>query len=202
MKIERFGKRIIVGVLVAVLALAVVLAGCQKATPAPESRSADATVFTNVEVDGPLAVTGATALTGATAADGGLTIGGGYGLTGCTISTAGALSCDGALTVSGGVTRSGLETLAPATSITVTNGAAFAPLGAIQPIVAAGAVTPTITIPTAGKNICIYNTGTNVITIADTSNQVLTAAAALGQYDWLCFWSDGTRIMETSRADN
>jgi len=64
MKIEKFGKRIIVGALVAVLALAVVLAGCQQATPAPASRSADATGFTNVEIGGTLAVTGATTLTG------------------------------------------------------------------------------------------------------------------------------------------
>ena len=46
------------------------------------------------------------------------------------------------------------------------------------------------------------NTGSNAINIADSGNQVLTAAIALGQYDWLCGYSDGTRYMEIGRADN
>lgn len=44
--------------------------------------------------------------------------------------------------------------------------------------------------------------GLAVINDADIGAQVLTAAIALGQYDWLCGYSDGTRFMEIGRADN
>lgn len=89
-----------------------------------------------------------------------------------------------------------------ATSVTVTNGAAFAIAGAWQPITAAGAVTPTITIPAAGVNACIVNNSAQTINIADSGNVVLTAAFAMGQYDVLCGHSDGTRFLEISRANN
>jgi len=88
------------------------------------------------------------------------------------------------------------------TTATVTNGAAFAIAGSWQPITAAGAVTPTITIPAAGIVACIENTAAQTITIADSGNQVLTAVFAMGQYDVLCGYSDGTRFIETSRANN
>jgi hypothetical protein len=89
-----------------------------------------------------------------------------------------------------------------ASPATVTNGAAFAIAGSWQPITAAGAVTPTITIPAAGVVACIENTAAQTITIADSGNQVLTAVFAMGQYDVLCGYSDGTRFIETSRANN
>ena len=157
MKIERFGKRIIVGVLVAVLALAVVLAGCQKATPAPGSRSADATVFTNVDIGGTLAVTGATTLTGATAltgvtaADGGLTVGGGFGSSGCTASTAGALSCNGAAIVGGSLLVTGTSTFQGAMNVNAN--------GDFDSLSTAGTFDGTT----------IVNTGINPITINDVS---------------------------------
>ena len=84
----------------------------------------------------------------------------------------------------------------------MTDGAAFTPTATFQPITAAGAVTPTLTIPTAGRVVCIYNTAAQNILIQDTSNQVLTADATLNQYDWLCGYSDGTRFMEFARANN
>lgn len=108
----------------------------------------------------------------------------------------------GGLTLATGLTLSAGLDLNAGASITVTNGAAFTATAAIQPIAAAGAVTPTITIPAAGNMVCLYNSGSQTINIADTGNQVLTAAWAAGQYDWLCGWSDGTRFMETGRADN
>ena len=77
-----------------------------------------------------------------------------------------------------------------------------APTGLLQPVSMATAGTVPITIPPAGSVICIWNTGSEVVTIADTGNQVLTASAALGQYDVLCGISDGTRFIETSRANN
>lgn len=106
------------------------------------------------------------------------------------------------LSLSGNLTIAGLRQYPAATSATVTNGAAFAIVGSWQPITAAATVTPTITIPAAGVEACIENTSAQTINIADSSNQVLTAAFAMGQYDVLCGYSDGTRFIETSRANN
>lgn len=108
----------------------------------------------------------------------------------------------GALDVDGATTLAGMTYLTAGTGITVTNGAAFTATASIQPIRAATAVTPTITIPAAGARVCLYNTSANAITIADTGNQVLSGNVVLGQYDWLCLWSDGTRVMQTSTANN
>jgi len=96
----------------------------------------------------------------------------------------------------------GLVIRTAATSVTVTNGVAFAIAGSWQPITAAGTVTPTITIPAAGVSACIENTSAQTVNLADTGNQVLTAAFPMGQYDVLCGHSDGTRFIETSRANN
>lgn len=101
-----------------------------------------------------------------------------------------------------GMTVSGFNAMPTAVPIAAVNATAIAPLGSIQPVSAAGTATVPLTIPSAGRSVCLYNTGTPIITIADTGAQMLTAAAALGQYDWLCGWSDGTNFYETSRADN
>lgn len=79
---------------------------------------------------------------------------------------------------------------------------AVAPAGLLQPVSMATAGTVPITIPAAGQIMCIWNTGSEVTTIADTGNQVLTGSAALGQYDVLCGFSDGTRFIEFARANN
>ena len=102
----------------------------------------------------------------------------------------------------GNTAIAGILSLSAGTSITVTNGVAFAVSASTQPIVSAGTVTPTITIPSAGSRFCLYNTGTNTINIADSGNQVLVSTFALGQYDSICFWSDGTRVIELSRSNN
>lgn len=88
------------------------------------------------------------------------------------------------------------------TAITVTNGAAFTPTGELQPITSAGTVTPTITIPAAGKCYTIWPASNTSIVIVDTGNQVLGGNVTLGQYDQLRYCSDGTRIMEQYRKDN
>jgi len=111
-------------------------------------------------------------------------------------------TASGTLGVTGAATFAGLNKLTAGSTITVTNGAPFALTATLQPIQAAGAVTPTITIPAADVTACIYNTSSNAILIQDTGNQVLTADATLGQYDVLCGYSDGTRFIETSRANN
>lgn len=79
---------------------------------------------------------------------------------------------------------------------------AVAPVGLLQPVSMATAGTVPITIPAAGTIFCIWNTGSETVTIADTGNQVLSASGALGQYDSICFFSDGTRAIEFARSDN
>jgi len=104
---------------------------------------------------------------------------------------------DGDLTVADDLT------FAAQTSITVTNGAAFTVTGSYQPISAAGEVTPTITAgATAGDLVVLVNTSAQTINLADSGTLMLTAAAALGQYDTLTLMSDGTNWLELSRADN
>lgn len=102
----------------------------------------------------------------------------------------------------GGFLFTGLLNGTAAAEVTVLDATPFAIGGTFQPITAAGAVAPTITIPAAGVVACIYNTSANTITIADSGNQVLTASAVLGQYDMLCGYSDGTRFIEFARANN
>lgn len=116
--------------------------------------------------------------------------------------TDGTISLGGAVSISGATTLAGLNKITAGTSVTVTNGAAFALAATFQPITAAGEVTPTITIPAAGVYACIYNTSAQTVNIADTGNQVLSAAWAGTQYDTLCGYSDGTRFIEISRSTN
>jgi len=89
------------------------------------------------------------------------------------------------------------------TALTVTDGTAFTPTGTYQPISAAGEVTPTITAGfTAGDLLVLINTSAQTINIADSGTAKLTAAFAMGQYDSLTLWSDGTNWIEVSRANN
>jgi hypothetical protein len=143
---------------------------------------------------GDLELTGAlTAGTGVTATTGGLTATAG----GLTVTAGGATLSDGDLVVADDVR------VTAQTAITVTNGAAFTPTGTYQPIQAAGEVTPTITAgATAGDLLVLINTSAQTINLADSGTLMLTAAGALGQYDSLTLWSDGTNWIEISRADN
>lgn len=100
------------------------------------------------------------------------------------------------------VTVSSGLTLTAQTAISVTNGAVITPTGALQVLESAGTVTPTLAIPNAGVTICLYNRTNTTINLADTGNQVLAGAFAMGQYDALCGWSDGTRFVELSRSNN
>jgi len=113
-----------------------------------------------------------------------------------------AITAGGLDVVAGGLAFAGLLTADAATAITVTDGAGLAPAGAFQPIQAAGEVTPTITIPAAGRMVCLVNVSAQTINVADTGNQVLAGAWAAGQYDALCGWSDGTRFIELTRSNN
>lgn len=79
---------------------------------------------------------------------------------------------------------------------TATNSVGVTITALVNPLTSTGNVTPTITIPVAGTFGCLYNTANTSILIQDTGNQVLSGNATLGQYDWVCGWSDGTRFMQ------
>ncbi len=143
----------------------------------------------NVDAEGTLNIAGASTLTG------NVSLGGTLSVTGASTLT-GTVSTGGDLTVGNGLI------LTAQTAITVTDGAAFAVTGSYQPIQAASEVTPTITIPAAGTVVTLINVSNQTINIADTGNQVLSAAWAGGQYDTLTMISDGTRLIEISRSDN
>ena len=105
-------------------------------------------------------------------------------------------------TVADDATIGGLLTHSAADTITVTDGSAFEPTGSYQPITAAGEVTPTVTVGSAGQVVMIVNVGSNTINLADTGTAKLTAAFAMGQYDSLSLISDGTNWIELARANN
>lgn len=116
---------------------------------------------------------------------------------GCTVS----VESGGLLSFSGGAIH-GHTIYGTATPATVVTGTALAPGAFVQPITIATAGTVPLTIPSAGVRVCIHNTGSQAVTIADTGNQVLASNFAMGQYDVLCGFSDGTRFIETSRSNN
>lgn len=122
-----------------------------------------------------------------------------------TVSNAGLLTLAGGLTSSDGdnVVADDLRITAQ-TSITVTNGNPFTPTGTYQPITAAAEVTPTIATggATAGDLLIVVNTSAQTINLADSGNQALSAAAALGQSDTLVLLFDGTNWVELDRSDN
>ena len=130
---------------------------------------------------------------------GGLTVTAG----GLTVTAGGATVTAGGLTVSDGdvVVADDLR-VAAQTAITVTNGNAFTPTGTYQPIQAGSEVTPTVTIGTAGDVVVLINTSANTINIADSGTMKLASAVALGQYDTLTLWCDGTNWLQIATANN
>ena len=95
------------------------------------------------------------------------------------------------------------------TPIAVTDGAVITPTGTYQPLTSSGAVTATLTTSasyvTAGDTLFLLNaspTVTTTINIADSGTAMLSAAGALGQYDSLTLFFDGTNWIELSRSDN
>jgi len=109
----------------------------------------------------------------------------------------------GNMTVGGATTlAAALNKITASSTITATDGNPITATATINTLTAAGEVTPTLAIPLAGVYACFYNTSANAILIQDTGNQVLAGNATLGQYDTLCIWSDGTRVIEISRSNN
>lgn len=116
---------------------------------------------------------------------------------GCTIE----VDSGGMMSFDGGIIK-GHHILGTATPATVVSGTALAPGAARQPVSIATAGTVPLTIPSAGVTVCIWNTGSQAVTIADSGNQVLAGNFAMGQYDVLCGFSDGTRFIEINRSNN
>lgn len=108
----------------------------------------------------------------------------------------------GDITASDDLTVGGDQISSKQDAITVTDGAAFAPTGKFQPITAAGAVTPTITVKAAGFDLVLFNSGTNAILIVDTGTTKLSSSYTMGQYDSLHLVSDGTNWIEIGRSNN
>lgn len=102
----------------------------------------------------------------------------------------------------GSVSAGSWQVAGARTAISVTNGSAIAATGSYQPLTSGGTVTATITAGDAGRLLVLVNTSATTINIQDTGIQKLSAAAALGQYDALVLWSDGTNWVEISRSDN
>lgn len=87
-------------------------------------------------------------------------------------------------------------------ALTVTNGGTITALGTYQPLTSSGTVTATLAAGAAGRVLVLINTANTTINIQDTGIQKLSAAAALGQYDSLLLWSDGTNWIEIARSNN
>jgi hypothetical protein len=134
------------------------------------------------------------------ASNGGLTL-----ANSLTVSTGGATVTDGGLTLSDDdlVVADDLRVSAQ-TAITVTDGGVLTATGTYQPIQAAGEVTPTLETSTAsaGDVLTIINTSNQTINLADSGTAKLSAAFAMGQYDSLALWFDGTNWIEISRSNN
>lgn len=95
-----------------------------------------------------------------------------------------------------------LPNFATQTSITVTNATAFTATGRYQPITAAGEVTPMITAGADGDELILINTSAQTIHIEDAGTMKLNISVALGQFDTLHLWSDGTNWIQVSHSDN
>lgn len=119
---------------------------------------------------------------------------------GCTLAIASGSTLSGRVAPSTGY--GGVGAWATSAPIAAVTGTAIAPLGPLQPVAIATAGTVPVTIPAAGQIVCVWNTGSQTLTIVDTGDQVLAGNAALGQYDTLCFVSDGTRLMQIAKTDN
>lgn len=152
-----------------------------------------------------LFITGTNATTALDVTDGNVVINDTLTVTagGLVVTAGGATITAGGLTISDGdaVVADDVRVTAQ-TFITVTDTAAFTATGTYQAIRAAGEVTPTITVGTAGDLLVLINESAQTINIADTGIQMLSAAWAGGQYDVLVLWCDGTNWIEISRSDN
>lgn len=93
--------------------------------------------------------------------------------------------------------------LTAASSITATTNMTLTFTTTNQPLTAGGAVAfSIISGGTTGDILLIHNRSNQTITITDTGTIMLAGNAALGQYDTLMLFFDGTNWLQLSKADN
>ncbi|MBN1315459.1 MAG: hypothetical protein JXA42_08325 [Anaerolineales bacterium] len=154
------------------------------------------THFTNIEVTD-LSVTGDVTVADDLTADA-ITAGNDMTVTGAFTVTA----ANGNTVAAGDLIGGADLRLMAQTAISVTNGNPFTPTGMIQPLTSAGAVTPTIAIGSAYDLLLLINTSATTIVIQDTGTQKLSGDVALGQYDTLTLWCDGTNWIQLAASNN
>ncbi len=143
----------------------------------------DVTVADDVTVGDDLAVTGLA------------TVGETLDVTGA--STLASLSVTGAQTVGT------FQLWTAATAISVTTNGYITPTGTLQPLTSFGNVfTAQLSCGGVGRLIVLYNQSNTTITISDTGTVMLSGDTALGQYDALWLYSDGTNCIELAQANN
>lgn len=107
------------------------------------------------------------------------------------------------LTVGDDAVIAGYLRVGASTKFSVTSGGTITPTGTYMPLESGAAVgSGDIITGTAGDRLVLINTCANTITISDTGSLKLMGDRALGQYDVLELWSDGTYWLETSFVDS
>ena len=109
------------------------------------------------------------------------------------------------ITASGWITISTFLQLSPSSQQTIVEGTAgITPTTSLHQITAAGVVSNTMSVTgfTAGQVVALVNVGANTITIIDTGTTMLGGNRALGQYDTLMIFFDGTNWVELAFTNN
>lgn len=107
------------------------------------------------------------------------------------------------LTVSDDTVIAGYLRIGASTTFSVTSGGTITPTGTYMPLESGATVgCGDIITGTAGDRLVLVNTCANTITISDTGSLKLMGNRALGQYDVLELWSDGTYWLETTFVDS
>ena len=138
--------------------------------------------------------------TGAATIGGNATVAGALAVTGNT-STAG-LSATGDTALGGSVALGDFTSFEYSGNLAVLDGGPLTPVRTFQQISAAAASGMTVTTVARGAVVTLINMGSNTVTITDTGTTMLSANAALGQYDSLTLISDGTNMIELARSNN
>lgn len=121
------------------------------------------------------------------------------GASGTDFSATGGLTLADDLTLSDGdATVADFLAITPQTGLVITD--VITPTGTYQPISAASPITATLSAGSAGQLLIVVNTGANAITIADTATTAGTYA--MGQHDSLMLLNNGSAWVEISRSNN
>ena len=115
---------------------------------------------------------------------------------------AGNTSVGGTLSVTGNTALATGLNIVPQTAISVTNGGIITPTGAVQLLTAAGNVTATLATGQAGQMLTVINTANVTMLIQDTTGQIFSGDASLGQWDTADFVWYGTSWIQTGESNN